>query len=414
MFGCLFLRLIMSAFCIAMLVAKRVPGQGLKLNDNARQQVISFVYAHNLIVINARVNGLGPFMFLLDTGVANSMITDVDFARSLNLHSSRVVNIIGFGVKDAARASIVSGVEVRIGRKMSGLLNFAVLDEDIFDLAAYTGLPVKGIIGSDFFVNHPVSINYINSKITIHRHLDPAVRKSESKLSMSIEHGKPYLWCAVADSSGHVDSLKLVIDTGAGHPLSLETLNGAAFPIPFPNINANLGVGLSGNISGYIARMPKLQVGSFQLQNVITAFPLYQQAAARRGIVDRNGNLGNGVLSRFYLTLDYAGNRLYLRKNPRYRQRFEHDMSGLSLAWAGPDYKYLVIARVEEHSAAALTGLKEGDRIIDINLKPIAAFTAHELYELLQSGNGNTLIVRVARQNFSQVVTVLLRLKRRI
>src|SRR5690606_37335420 len=120
-------------------------------------------------------------------------------------------------------------------------------------------------------------------------------------------------------------------------------------------------------ISGFVARVPSLKLGRYTLKNVIASFPDYSDAAAKVIVVNRNGNIGNGILKRFDVVFDYSRSRLFLRPNSVFKKPFEHDMSGMEFISFGKDYEQIMITRIEKGSAAAEAGLMEGDEILAIN-----------------------------------------------
>lgn len=373
-----------------------------------------FQFVHNLVIIKACINNSEPFLFLLDTGVGINIITDKTLANQLGLAFTRSIRISGFGDGKELTAKVTSETPVTVHNKIKGRLAFAVLEDDLFNLSAFTGLPVKGILGAGFFESFIVGISYARNRIRVHApgsHIDAA---KKTLIPLIVRQGKPYLRAQVQHVSGDVDSITLIIDTGAGHPLSLETLHDRTYPLPPKNINALLGVGLSGNIQGHLARLPVLKLGNFSFREVLTAFPDSQQTLSHLANFPRNGNLGNGILKRFNVTFDYGRQLMYLQKNGRYNQPFEHDMSGMELIWAGDDYHALLIARIEDNAAAAEAGLQVSDQILDINLRPVKDYDHEELYAIFQSGHNRALVLRVARTGEPFPLMFMLRLKKRI
>src|SRR3546814_15960814 len=57
---------------------------------------------------------------------------------------------------------------------------------------------------------------------------------------------------------------KLIIDSGAGHPVLLDPHSNPAFLIPDTSVSAMLGVGLNGPIRGYLGRLSSLYLGDFR------------------------------------------------------------------------------------------------------------------------------------------------------
>ena len=234
------------------------------------------------------------------------------------------------------------------------------------------------------------------------------------RIPISIEERKPYIEAEIQLNNETTEKVKLIIDTGAGHPISLESRMGTPFPVPEINIAANLGVGLSGPINGYLGRITALKMGKYELKKVISAFPNYDDVAAKVRVGGRNGNLGNQVLQQFEVVFDYSRNSLYLKPGAKFGDPFEHDMSGMEFYSPGPDYGRLVVNRVEPYSPAEEEGIKVGDEIISINLKPVTDYSAAEIDELFKSGDNRSFLLEILKKDSKTLSKLIFTLKRRI
>ena len=211
--------------------------------------------------------------------------------------------------------------------------------------------------------------------------------------------------------NGKKVSSKLVIDIGAGHPVSIENMiknNG----LPQKFIAANLGVGLNGPIDGFISRINEIEIGNFKIKDVLASFPNNINRQSASYIVPRDGNLGLGLLKKFDVIFDYPDNALYLKKGVLFNEPYEHDMSGLEYYAAGDKYQHVIISRVEPGSAADAIGIEKGDELVTINLKPVATMTLEEIDTIFKSKDDRSILLEVFHDNkYDQVI---LTLKRRI
>lgn len=389
-------------------------GQTFYFVNGIKNQTIHFQLIKNLIIIPVSINGKGPFNFVLDTGIGIMLITDPSLADSLKFNGMRHLRISGFGEGSELTASITPRIEVTIGNKIWGETTAAVLEKDAFNLSAYAGIPVYGLIGYDFFSSFTVRINYSSGLLKLYSPYTHYVFRRGYRIPLDIEEKKPYFTAQVSTTAGKLSDVKLIIDTGAGHPISLETDSGKPYTVPEPNIRANLGVGLQGAINGYISRIPFIKMGKYQLNSVIAAFPDYNDAAGKITDVNRNGNVGNAILSRFHVVFDYSNKCMYLRPNLKFRDAFEHDMSGIELEQSPPEYKHLYISRIEPGSPAEEAGLEENDEILEINFKPVSEMGMENIYDLFRSGNKRNFLLRILPQGESKTQLVVLTLKRRI
>ena len=366
------------------------------------------------MVIQLYINEKGPFNFVLDTGVGLILISDPKLIDSVSFQNLRSIYITGFGEGEKLSALITPSVNFRIGNTLAKNIPAAILKKDIFELSSYVGIPIHGLIGYEFFQSFVVRLNFSTNTITIYKPEKSYLPRRGSRIPLSIEDRKPYITTHIQLKSGKKLPVKLIIDTGAGHPVSLETMDGVPFELPDERIQGNLGVGLTGPIDGYIGRISSLQLGKYTLHNVITAFPDYEDAASRVFSINRNGNMGLAIIKRFNVVFDYNRVAMYLKPNSPIKESFEHDMAGMEIGSAGEDFKRLIITRVEPSSAAEQAGLIMGDEILAINFKPVSEMSLSEIDILFKSRNGRAFIIDVAPKDGKSKERVILTLKKRI
>ncbi len=408
------LRCIITGILLIFLMMPVCFAQSFHLYGGKKSKNLPFKFIKNLIIIPVTINGKGPFNFVLDTGIGIMLISDPSLRDSLGLENLRSLKIIGFGEGDELSAFVTPSIIVGMGDNVYGEMSAAILKKDAFNLSSYTGIPVHGLIGYEFFSSFIVKINYFTGMLKLYSPSVSYIPRKGYKIPIEIEDRKPYLTASISTEPGKQKDVKLIIDTGAGHPISLETDSLQPYKVPEPNIRANLGVGLSGAINGYIARIPSVKIGKYELKKVISAFPDYKDAAGKFLSIQRNGNIGNTILRRFSVVFDYNNSCIYLKPNSRFKESFEHDMSGIELAQAPPDYKHLYIARIEPGSAAEQAGLMENDEILAINLKPVNEMGMEDIYDLFRSGNKKSLVLRIVPYGSDKPEMVIITLKRRI
>lgn len=388
--------------------------QSFHLPYQQKREAISFKFIKNLIIIPVKINGQGPFNFVLDSGVGLVLISDFQLAESLKLDNLRNIKIVGLGGDTDLDAYISPGLTLEVGRAKATDITAAILKKDAFNLSEFVGMPIHGLLGYEFFNSFITRISYTNKNLVIYRTNTAYIPRKGYKIPITIEDHKPYLVSDMVLANGETIKAKLVIDTGAGHPVSLENNSGLPFPIPEVNIAGVLGVGLAGAINGYLGRIPALNLGKYQLKDVIGTFPNYDDVGAKVVLTGRNGNLGNQILKHFDTVFDYSRGALYIKPSAFFKEKFEHDMSGMEFFSPGPEYKRLIVSSVDPNSPADLEGIAAGDEILSINLKPIAEYSASEIDDLFRSAHNANYFLELLPKGANKTRKIIFTLKRRI
>jgi hypothetical protein len=374
--------------------------------------LIPFTKARGLVVLPVKINGKGPFNFILDSGVGNMVITNPKLKDSLNLQYLRKIKLAGLGVGSDIDAFSSPFLNVKIAGVQAKSISAAVLDDDIFNLSGYAGIQVDGLIGYDFFKSFLVRIDFEDSILKVYKNQVTRLIKKGHKIPISIENSKPYIDVLVDAGAEKKIPLKMLLDSGSGNPLSLESYNNGNFPLPDKFVIANLGVGLSGIIRGFKGRIDRIKIGKFHLDQVVASYPYYEDIAAKITSVKRNGSIGNTLLKKFDVLFDYQNSCIYLRPSANFKEEFEFDMSGIELVAQGDNYNRYFVSRVERGSPADELGVQNGDELIGLNFNAVSKFTFEEVIKFLSSKDGRTIYIEFARdgKSFAGVMT----LKKRI
>jgi hypothetical protein len=363
-----------------------------------------------MVVIKLHINDKGPYNFILDTGVGIMIITEPKLVDSIVIPNKRTIKLSGLAEGEDYEALVTAPLDIQIPGVNSEGVGAAILKQDYFNLSGYVGMPIHGLLGYDFFSELAVKINFEDSTITVCKPHDLSKLRKMHKVPISIEEKKPYLETTITYPGGKKIKNKLVIDIGAGHPLSLENLitkNG----LPSKFIAANLGVALNGPITGFISRMQEVDIGKYKIKNVITSFPDIDYAK-RQFSIQRDGNMGIGILKRFHVIFDYSNSTMYLKSNRFFKNPYEFDMSGMEYFAGGENYQHLIISRVSPGSPAADIGLEKDDEIVSINLKPVSQMGIEEVDGILKSKDERALLLEIYHDK--KYDKVILTLKRRI
>jgi hypothetical protein len=391
--------------CCSLITAN---AQYFSISDSSKRIIFPFKVIRNLVVVKLTINNAGPYNFVLDTGVGLMVITDPSLVDSIHISSKRTIKVAGLGDGEDYEAFITPPLNVNVTGIVSHNVSAAIFKKDHFGLSHYAGISIHGLLGYEFFNKLAVKVNFSDSSITASKPEDMRRFRRGSRVPITIEDNKPYFKMPLTPYGGTQQVKKFIIDLGAGHAVSLEKVADKTLYSP-RLINANLGIGLNGLISGYKGRIKEIQIGKYKIKNVLTSYP---EDNGRVSIIPRDGNLGVEVLKRFTIVFNYSGNEMYLKSNVEANAPFEHDMSGLQYYAAGDGYKHIIVERVEPGSPGEEAGICEDDEITAINFKPVSHMTLEEIDHLFKSYHNRSLLLDLYRNETTE--RVILTLKRRI
>lgn len=371
---------------------------GLYFPKNSKSVVIPFKIANNLMIISLQINDSDTMRFVLDTGVKTAILTELHSEKGLNLQYTRKIKIKGLGSGNDLEAYHSYGNQFRLPKIRGFNQDVLILQEDIFFLSQKLGMPINGLIGYDLFKNFIVEINYESERIILH---NPERYKPKNKgktILMEIDNGKPYIKGKIMIENQEVD-VKLLIDTGASHSISLEQDSSKQIFKPSKTIEAYLGKGLSGEVRGSIGRIKSFSLGNYQLKNITTSFPDTASMHGMGGLAGRNGNIGGDLLKRFHLIFNYEKQELTLYPNKKFKEIFNHNLSGIEISMPILGLNHYVIAEVSPNTPAQEAGLLRGDEIVSINGQSAFRFDLNDMNQFLQEKVGKKINLIIKRGN---------------
>ena len=371
-----------------------------------RPVTIPFELVNNLIIIEASINGSVPLKLIVDTGVGNILVTSLPNGEEIFLKSSRTVTLSGLGEGEPVEAFYAAQNQLDIGRINGSNVEVLFLKEDIFKLSSFMGTYVHGLIGYDLFSEFAVEINYLSKELILYdpeefedKFRDLPNHRRWHKYPIHIEERKPYLDLSFKHRPGIPYSpLRLLIDSGSSNAFSLYKITDEDIIVPESNIKTLIGVGLSGNVNGYLGRVQKMKLGDdFVFEQPVIAYP--DSFAIRRAfeLGDRNGSLGGEVLRRFKVIFHYRDGYILLRRNRDFGDEFNYNRSGIEVNTPIPNIPLYVVSEIREGSPAEQLGIEQGDVIKYINGEPAARLNLNEVLNILQKNTASRVRVGVQR-----------------
>jgi hypothetical protein len=371
---------------------------GYEILKDVKRIDIPFEYKNDLIIVNVMFERLFPLKFIFDTGAEHTILAKRAITDILNTPYEREFKLVGSDMKTVLTAYLVRNIHLRIDNMIVPNHAMLVLDDDYFRFEEMTGLEVHGILGADLFKGLVVKINYERRVISLMK--TNAYKKPDKNyqaLALDISRNKPYLNTTIRLETDSTINVKLLLDTGAMLSLLLNTDTHPNLRLPENAIKGNIGAGLGGFLEGYLGRVTALQLGGLQCSEVLTNFQDLTAGMDTTVLFSRNGLIGNQILSRFHLIIDYPREQLYLLPNKKFKEAFEFDKSGLVVIATDLQLNKFTVHDVLPNSPAAAAGLQKGDVIKKINWMPAAMLSLSDIHQTFKKKEGKKINIVVQR-----------------
>ena len=360
-----------------------------------RKVVIPFKLINNLIVIPVSINGSDSLNLVLDTGVGTTLITELPENTALGFNYLRTVKVGGLGEGEAVDVLYAPNNTIEIKKAKGEKQDVLVMVEDIFHLSSFLGENVNGLIGYSLFKDFIIEIDYRLKRVILHDHDKYSKKYSQKKDSekwvvhnFSLIKQKPYIEVNVAPKKGDTEKVKLLIDSGASHAMSLYYSANEKLFLPDSRIQSYLGSGISGEINGYLGRVNFLELNNnVRLQDIVVAYP--EEKSIKKALLfsDRDGSIGADVLRRFKIFFNYRDGTMILRPQKNFKEEFSYNLSGIEIVTPYPGIPLYSISHVRKGSIAEQEGLQKDDIILEINGRGSQYYDLNEINKLFQKEN---------------------------
>ena len=358
---------------------------GVHFPANQSSVQISFEFLANSVFIPVKVDGQGPYLFIVDTGASDAIIAS-EKASVFGLHMRSMGTSMGAG-SDSYDMGVVAGrVEFSFPGGLSVTTDRAVTIS-MKGTWPLIGQPVYGNIGREILKNFIVQFDYEKHVLTL---FDPA----KFHYSGKGQHFPSPMRGDIAAPDGKAISTEFSVDTGAGGtivtaPLVRENhlLEKVTQKIPSPS--HGIGNGVSEDVVG---RIGQIHLGTYTLKNPLVALSQDTEGSLAH---DAFVNMGGNVLSRFTVTIDYIHHEVILEPNSHFDEPFPADASGLVMEADGDNLRTLIVKGVVAGSPGDEAGLKEGDVITEVDGTAANKYALWELQNMLkESGKEHSLTIR--------------------
>lgn len=410
----------------------------LEWNSKKEKIKIPFELTHNLIILDVEINGVDLKM-ILDTGSENNLLFSFPENDSIEFFNPKTINVKGLGYGESLEA-IVS-TKNRFSLKSESVVdenfNILLITNHNIGLINKLGIPINGILGSSFFKNYLVEINYAKRRLILYKERNRKYFKRKQKydsIPIKLIQEKPYIDFEIKNSNEEITA-NLLFDSGLGDGLWLFEDKTTRIECSDKHFKDVLGKGLGGDILGKKSRIQNLKINNFKLSNALVSYPDSVSVKSLNLVKGRNGSLGGEIIKRFNWFLDYKNQTFFLKKNHFFNEPFNYNMSGIEVQHSGVElvkeisrttessaynvvdameyiydnsslkniHKYsfkavYIIYSVRENSPADRVGLKIGDKLIKLNGKKSYNYSIQKITDLFQSEEGKKIKIEVERE----------------
>lgn len=383
---------------LAIYARPRTPPSGVTLVHGATSTSVPFRLLNNHIYVEGRVNGRGPYTFIVDTG-GHTLLSPKVVAEA-GLRAMGNAPEAGAGAKQSS-TGFVPVRTISIGAvEMHNQVAFAtgIYTPDI------EGIPVDGMVGFELFRRLIVQIDYGRRVLTF---TEPG-HASFSNAGVAV----PFVFYThLPFVHGRIDGIPATFDIDTGSRSELDVTSPAVVRFHLHDryrrgVRAVTGWGVGGPSQSYVVRLHSVSLGTVTVNGPVADL----SDAARGSFSDANydGNIGSGFLKQFVVTFDYGHQVMYLNRiEPTPPDVGDFDRSGL---WINAMKGGYIVTYVAAGSPAAKAGLHTSDVILELDGRQARAEYLSNARELLRARPAGTRVPMLVRgKSGSRRIVVTLR-----
>ena len=351
------------------------------------------------VVVTARINGKGPFPFILDTG-GHAILTP-ETARTVGLRSEGA-GTSGGGGSGRVGVAYTYVRRLQIGNVLIPNQPFLVIPYDNNFSDRGSKQPLAGILGLELFERLAIRIDYAHATMTMAPLASFKYRGSGVRVPIVFQDDMPLATASADYSRGWFG-----VDTGNSGSLIMfgPFLKNHDFLKRYAPGVSVVGSGTGGAVHSFVEQLDRFQVVRRTFRNIPTFFVVGQQGGSFSSTTEA-GNMGYQVLANFIPTFDYRNGLIYFE--PTVGEPMPaRGRTGLALAKSTHDI--ISVVGVLPHSPASNAGIAVGDRIDSIDGRTASELGNADLYALMRQPPGTVLKLVDVHGGSTRTVNVILR-----
>lgn len=360
---------------------------------------IPFRYVQSFMIVEVKLESIVPMTLIFDTGAEQTIFFDPLYLSVFSDVYVRDISVFGSDLSQPIEAKLTRPLQVRFNEALTVRNSCIVLSDYNVDLRQKIGIPVQGILSASILRDYFIEIDYRAYEIILHTIKPQAFYlKKFTEHSISIVKNKPYISSQILMPNGIKKNLNLLIDTGAGLSALIYENSDASIQLPEHVVPSILGSGIGGAIEGVAGRINSFCIDSiYCLQDYIINFQVIESDYQIRETLRKQGLIGNHILDRFRIVLDYKDQKIYLRPNKNFNKKTSYDKSGIYVSLGGKSFNKYYVHYLIRPSPASVSGVEVGDEIIAINNWPVRLLSLQKIQNKLSAENGTKIKIKVNR-----------------
>jgi Aspartyl protease/PDZ domain len=311
-----------------------------------------------IIIMQAKLDNIADTLnFILDTGSSGISLdsTTADYLKLQPSPSNRTIR----GIAGIRNVSFLYNRSLRLPGLTIDSLNFHINDYSI--LTTVYGERIDGIIGYAVLSRYIVKLDYDSARITF---ASPGtIRYPRAGYLL-----KPTIAQLVTQPMRVRDdrtiNSRFLFDLGAGLCIlfSRDFIDDSSLLDKKRKRWQKEGEGLGGKIDMELTIVKEVKVGPYKFRNV-PAF-IFDDVYNVTSYPHMGGLLGNDIMRRFNVILNYPGGDIFITPNSHFTDLFDYSYTGLELYLVEGK---IIVGDVAAGSPAETAGLKEGDEVVAVN-----------------------------------------------
>lgn len=314
-------------------------------------------YSGGVVMVRAQLDNYKDSLnFILDTGSGGISLDSmtVEELKIPTVATDRTIR----GIAGLKKVRFANNHSLKFPGLTVDSLNFHINDYDI--LASVYGEKIDGIIGFSFFSRYIVKIDYDTTLLYVY-----------SKGTMRYPRGGFLIKPTLATIPVTTNRLKeeesilsrFFFDTGAGLSLLLteDFVADSSLFAKGKKLYPTQAEGLGGKTLMKLTTIKEFRIGPYRFRKVPTY--IFEDEYNVTSYPYLGGLIGNDLLRRFNVILNYERRDIYLMPNRHFREPFDYAYTGLGFYFINGQ---VTVTDIMKDSPAEKAGFLEGDIIIAV------------------------------------------------